>query len=529
MRRVAAASRAYGPLVLAVVSGLLAGLAFEPFGWAFLLVPAVAGLSLALRGTRGRRAFGTGLLFGAAFMGLLLPWLQVIGVDAWIGLSLLEAAFYGLLGWALARVATLPLWPLWAAACWVAADALRSVVPWGGFPWGRLAFATVDTPLAAAMAWVGTSGTTFLVALLGTTLAWLVGSRRSARTAALATTAVLAAAVLPAALPTQSQERAGNARIAAVQGNVPGEGMDAFSERRAVLDNHVRATRELALRIGTGDAQQPDFVLWPENSTDIDPFEDPTVHADISGAVDAVGVPVLVGAMVRGPGPVDVRNQGIVWQPGAGPGQSYSKTHPVPFGEYIPMRAQLAQLFERLDQIPRDMVPGTEPGVLDLAGTTVGDVICFEVAWDGLLHDVVEGGAELLVVQTNNATYMGTGQVEQQFAIARLRAVEAGRYVVVVATNGVSGIVAPDGSVVERAPVRETVVLEADVPLLTHVTVGVRVARWMEALLVVLALGAVVMAGVRSRRARRAGAGTVAAQAPAGVPDAEPSRSGGAR
>ncbi|HET6562361.1 MAG TPA: apolipoprotein N-acyltransferase [Marmoricola sp.] len=490
-------------VLLAVASGLLAGLAFEPLGWSLLLVPAVAGLSLALRGVRGKRAFGTGLLFGAAFMGLLLPWLQVIGVDAWIGLSVLEAAFYGLLGLALVRVSTLPAWPVWAAACWVAVDALRSVVPWGGFPWGRLAFATVDTPLASAMAWVGTSGTSFLVALLGTTLAWLlVEGRGSVRTAVLATAAVVAAAALPALLPAQDQDPSGTARVAVVQGNVPGEGMDAFSERRAVLDNHVRATQELAARIDAGETERPDFVLWPENSTDIDPFQDPTVHADISGAVDAVGVPVLVGAMVTGPGPVDVRNQGIVWEPGTGPGQSYSKTHPVPFGEYIPMRAQLAQLFERLDQIPRDMVPGTEPGILDLGGTTVGDVICFEVAWDGLVHDVVEGGAELLVVQTNNATYMGTGQVEQQFAIARLRAVEAGRYVAVVATNGVSGIIAPDGSVVERAPVRETVVLEADVPLLTHVTVGIRVARWVEALLVALALGAVVVATVRSRRRR---------------------------
>jgi apolipoprotein N-acyltransferase len=324
------------------------------------------------------------------------------------------------------------------------------------------------------------------------------------RTAALVAVAVVATAALPSVLPTQDRDGSGTVRVAAVQGNVPGEGMDAFSERRAVLDNHVRATRELAERVRTGQAEQPDFVLWPENSTDIDPFEDPTVHADISGAVDAVGAPVLVGAMVHGPGPADVRNQGIVWEPGTGPGQSYSKTHPVPFGEYIPMRAQLAQLFERLDQIPRDMVPGTEPGVLDLAGTTVGDVICFEVAWDGLVHDVVEGGAELLVVQTNNATYMGTGQVEQQFAIARLRAVEAGRFVAVVATNGVSGIIAPDGSVLERAPVRETVVLEDDVPRLTQITVGVRIARWVEAGLVLLALGAVGAAVVRSRRRARA-------------------------
>jgi apolipoprotein N-acyltransferase len=292
-------------------------------------------------------------------------------------------------------------------------------------------------------------------------------------------------------------------RVAAVQGNVPGEGMDAFSERRAVLDNHVRATLELADRIESGETEQPDFVLWPENSTDIDPFEDPTVYADIQRAVDAVDVPVLVGAMVSGEGPQDVYNQGIVWEPGTGPQERYSKTHPVPFGEYIPMRDQLAKVFERLDQIPRDMVPGTEPGVLDLAGTTVGDVICFEVAYDGLVHEVVEQGAEMLVVQTNNATYMGSGQVEQQFAISRLRAVETGRHVAVVATNGVSGLIAPDGSVVQRAPVRETVVLEADIPLRTEVTLGVRLGRWVEMALVVAALAAVVVAVLRDRTRRR--------------------------
>jgi apolipoprotein N-acyltransferase len=343
----------------------------------------------------------------------------------------------------------------------------------------------------------------------------LLGGYRKRTTASTVAVGVLAVAATPAlvaaGLPEPEQDR--TVRLAAVQGNVPGEGMDAFSERRAVLDNHVRATLDLAERVGNGDTERPEFVLWPENSTDIDPFGDQTVYDDIQGAVDAMAVPILVGAMVDGEEPGDVLNQGIVWRPGGatdgGPGERYSKTHPVPFGEYIPMRDQLATLFERLDQIPRDMVPGTEPGVLDLAGTTIGDVICFEVAYDGLVHEVVDRGAELLVVQTNNATYMGTGQVEQQFAIARLRAVETSRYVVVVATNGVSGIIAPDGSVVERAAVKDTVVLEEDVPLRTVVTLGVRIGRWVEAALVVVAVAAVVTAvllGLRARRRTGAGA-----------------------
>ncbi len=485
-------------LALAVGAGLAAAAAFEPLAWAYLLVPAVAGLSVALHGLRGRAAFGTGMLFGLAFMATLLPWIQVIGVDAWIGLSILEAAFYGVLGVALGRVQTLPWWPVWSAACWVAVELLRSLVPWG-----RLAFATIDTPLAPAMSVVGTSGTTFVVALLGTTLAWLVlGGFRRRVTASTLAVGVLAVAATPAlvaaGLPDPEPDR--SVRVAAVQGNVPGEGMDAFSERRAVLDNHVRATLDLAASVADGDTPRPEFVLWPENSTDIDPFQDPTVYADIQHAVDAMEVPILVGAMVDGPGPTDVRNEGIVWEPGVGPTDRYAKTHPVPFGEYIPMRAELAKLFERLDQIPRDMVPGTEPGVLDLAGTTIGDVICFEVAYDGLVHQVVDGGAQMLVVQTNNATYMGTGQVEQQFAIARLRAIETSRYVVVVATNGVSGIIAPDGSVVTRAAVRDTVVMEHDIPLRTVRTLGVRIGGWLGLALAAVAVAAVAASVVRDRR-----------------------------
>jgi len=465
-----------GRLLLAAVAGLAAAAAFEPLAWVWMLVPAVAGLSLAVHGTRGRRAFLVGLVFGLGFMGGLLPWLSVIGRDAWVGLSLLEAAFFGLLGLALGRVGRLPAWPLWTAACWVAVEVLRSWVPWGGFPWGRLAFATIDTPVAAAPTLAGR--------------------------------------------PALAAE--GTVRVAIVQGDVPGEGMDAFAERRAVLDNHVEATLALADDIDAGTATQPDFVLWPENSTDIDPFSDASVYDDIQGAVDAVGVPVLVGAMVSGRGPSDVENQGIVWSPGEGPGESYSKTHPVPFGEYIPMRAQLAKLFERLDQIPRDMVPGTEPGLLDLAGTTIGDLICFEVAYDGLVRDVVDGGAGMLVVQTNNATYMGTGQVEQQFAIARLRAVETGRSVAVAATNGVSGVVAPDGAVVERAPVRTRTVLEDTITLRPGVTPGVRWGQTLEIALTVLAVVAVVLAGLvgpDARRRRRTPAAETATPAPEQQPD----------
>ena len=497
-----------GPVrvALAALSGALAACGFEPVALPWLLPLAVAGLVLAVHGVRGRAALGIGAAFGATHMLLLLPWLRVIGTDAWIGLSLLEASAYAVLGLALGHVQRLRGWPWWAAACWVGAEWLRATIPWGGFPWGRLSFAVIDTPAAPLLAVLGTAGTSYVVAALGTTLAHVVlAARARPRRAAAAGLAALVAvpALSGAAGLAPEPETTGRLQVAAVQGDVPGEGMEAFAERRAVLDNHVAATLGLAARVDAGSSERPELVLWPENSTDIDPFRDPTVRADIQRAVDAVDAPTLVGAMVDGRAPGDVLNQGIVWQPGEGPTDRYSKQHPVPFGEYIPMRDLLARFVERLDQIPRDMVPGTEPGVLDVAGTTIGDLICFEVAYDDLVREVVAGGARLLVVQTNNATYMGTGQVEQQFAIARLRAIETGRYAVVVATNGVSGVVAPDGSVLERAPVREPALLEHRLPLRTGSTVAVRLGPWPGRLLVAVAVLGLLLGSPRLRRGPR--------------------------
>ena len=465
--------------------GTLLALGFEPYGWAYLVPVGVAGLTLLLHGCTPGRGALVGSVSGTVFMLVLLPWLQVIGPDAWVALSLLEGLFYGVLGAATVVVLRVRWWPLWVAMLWVATELLRSSVPFGGFPWGRLSFASADTPASALFGYVGAAGTTFAIALLGSALAWALRHVRRTPTqafAALGGAVVLAVSGTIATpwAPGPTEEPGRIVTVAAVQGNVPGEGMDAFAERRAVLENHVEATHDLAAAVEAGEQPRPDIVIWPENSTDIDPFADATVHADIQGAVDAIGVPVLVGAMVSGSEPSDVFNQGIVWEPGVGPGQRYSKTHPVPFGEYIPMRDLLARWITRLDQIPRDMVPGSDPGALDMAGTVVGDVICFEVAYDGLVHDVVERGADLVVVQTNNATYMGTGQVEQQFAISRLRAIETNRHVVVAATNGVSGVIAPDGSVVERAPVRERAVLTEDIPVFGSTTPALHLARPLE-------------------------------------------------
>jgi apolipoprotein N-acyltransferase len=500
------------PLALAVPSAVLAGIAlwlsFPPVAIGPSAVVGVALLTAALWGARPRRGLGLGLLAGGVWFLLLLEWMRVIGADAWLLLSLLCAAWIALLGLGTTLVTRLPGAPVWVASVWVLDEALRARIPFGGFPWGNLAFGQADTTLAGWAPLGGSALVTFVVSLLGAAVvgiavSWRAGARRQS---AAWLAVVIAGALVPVAVPTpvDGDDIGGpsSATIALVQGGTPQVGMGAMDVRRAVLDNHVAQTLDLAEAIDAGAVERPSFVLWPENSSDIDPFGDDEAASAITAAARAVGVPILVGAVTAVPdNPQGVWNVGIVWDPESGPTQMYIKTHPVPFGEYIPFRDVIASLVGRFDRIPRDFIGGTEPGNLEIGGIAVGNVICFEIAYREVVDAVVDGGARVITVQTNNATYGGTSQPAQQLDIERLRAIEFGRSVLVAATSGISAVIAPDGSITQSLSEDEVGWMVADVPLRGSLTPASRVGNVLEALICLMAIVAIGLgAGWRRRR-----------------------------
>ena len=491
-------------ILLALVAGAVLSLAFEPVTWPFVAPVAVAALVGCVRGLGPRRAWLPGLAFGVGFEFVLQWWMRAVGTDAWLALSALEASFFAVLGSATALLLRRRWWPFWVALAWVAAEVWRGSWPFGGMPWGRLAFSVVDTPFASALPYVGANGVSLLLALLGTVLAWVVleGRRASLRVGSAAIVPPLLAlspVVAPYAAPT-----AGTVRIAAVQGNVPGDGSDILLDHRQVTRNHVDATLRLADRIAAGETARPDFVLWPENSTAVDPFTDAGVNADLVRASDAIGLPILVGGIVDAPRPGDVLNQGIVWEPGTGPGDRYTKRHPVPFGEYIPWRDKVFKSnFGKLALVSRDMLSGTRAEPLTVAGIQVADAICFDIAYDDGLRTQIQHGAQVLVVQTSNATFIHTDQIKQQFAITRLRAIETHRSVVVAATNGQSGVIDPSGRVVEALPPRTQDVLVAEVALAEDVTPGLLLGPWIGRGAVLLTLLGCAVALFPYRRSRQ--------------------------
>jgi len=495
----------------AALAGLLLAISFPPYGWWLLALPAVAALSLLTRGISARAGALIGLMYGLAFFAVLMRWMTVIGPDAWILLSLLEAAFMAPLGAALAVTARLPGWPLVHAALWVGVELLRARIPWGGMPWGRLAFGQAGTPLTPYAALGGAPLVTFVTAALGAGLAYLVlaglAGRRRMLGGAIAAVSIGAAFGAATLVPTPTAgER--TVTVALVQGNVPRLGLDFLGQREAVLRNHVAVSDELARRVAAGELPHPDLVIWPENASDIDPYRDSAARALIDDAVRRVGVPTLVGAVINSPNPDKIYNVGIVWDPVTGPGEQYIKRHPVPFGEYVPFRSVLERYITRFDRVRRDFAGGDRPGTLDVGPARIGDVICFEVAYDGLVRDVIRNGGQVLVVQTNNATYGHTGQTEQQLAMSRLRAVEHGRPVLIAATSGISAVIAADGTVVQRSAEFAPDLLVQPVELRTERTPATRagaVPEWLLALAGLVAVGFAVWTSRSRSRLNRAG------------------------
>ncbi|MDQ1493593.1 MAG: apolipoprotein N-acyltransferase [Actinomycetota bacterium] len=495
---------------LAFAGGLGLDAAFAPLQWWPAAVPATAAIVLAVRG----RSWRAGLLIGfAAGLGEFLPllsWLHVVTPAAWIALALISSVYVAALGGALAVVVgKVPGWPAWVACLWVGEELVRDRWPLGGFSWGRLAFSQPNTPFTRFAALGGAPLVTFAVALAAALLAaavwavikaWPERLHRSAIARVVVTTlAVVGVPLIGLAVPRPTTGTA--VQVAVIQGNVPRPGTHFLGEAEQVLDNHLAETAALTAKVRSGQLPQPQLVLWPENASDVDPFETPKAYAAIQAAASAIGVPILVGAVLQD-GPDHASNTGIVWDPVTGPGQRYTKRHLVPFGEYIPFRGLISHLTNLTTLVPENFVPGHSVGTLQVGPATIADVMCFEVAFDEQVRDGVNHGGQVIVVQTNNATYMHTAETRQQLAMSQLRAIEHGRSVVIAATSGISAVIAPDGRVLARTSELTPAIIDMPVALRSDRTLADRLGAAPEWLFGILGMVSIVAALVSSRPRR---------------------------
>lgn len=520
-------------LLLAAAAGPLLDAAFPDRGWWWMAFPAIG---IALLATTGR-SFGGGLLvglvFGATFYWPHIEWAsEFLGPLPWSALSAVMTLWTGVAG-GLVALATrwIPrawpglagrvlLLPAVVGGIWTAREAIASVWPYGGFSWGRVAFSQSQGPFRELFAWLGSSGVTFvLVTLVALALAATAEAARRPRllldlgAAVALATLVLASAPAWTSLPGTTAAAAGtdgSVRVGAVQGDTKAGYFDPPERFGDNLLGQVAATEPLL-------GEDVDVVVWPEGGSDADPERYAWAARLWDEVAAATGAPLVGGTIqARETGEVDAAgdpvfeyfNSVLLWRAGEGVVDRYDKKHPVPFGEYVPDRA-LWRTFapDLIDLIQREYTPGTTDAVFELDdGVVAGNAICFDIVDDQLRTEMILQGAQIIFAESNNADFGRTDESVQQLEIARVRALETARTVVVISTVGTSALLGPDGSTLQQVPWYEPAVLVADVPVLDTVTPAVLIGRGIEWAASLLGLGSLVAAGlaIRPRRPGRA-------------------------
>lgn len=492
-------------LVLAVGAGPVLDAAFPSIGFWPAVLPGLAMILVSLIGRRAGTAFLVAFVAGTSFYLVDIPWIQKFLGDSFgalsfaplLGLSIFEGLFWGASGILIAlayrwmprlrlhRVLT----PIVVAGLWTLREAISSIFPFGGFSWGRLGFAQAEGPLAPLFPWIGTAGVTFLTAF------FVAGVIEVARARSLVgATALAGATVVALLIPTFPITTHGTMRVAAVQG----DGRAGYFDRAAygqLLQAQLNATIPL---IGT--EKDLDAIVWPEGGTDVDPQTELSARQVFDDITGELGAP-LVSGVITSRGDLTF-NTSIVWEHGVGVTDYYDKRHPVPFGEYVPLRSLIEPLVPSLiGLIGREYTPGTTDPVATVSGVVVGLNICFDIVDDALLRETVDDGAQIVFAQSNNADFGDTDESVQQLAIARIRAMETGRSVVVDSTVGQSAIIAPDGSTIDSVPRYTAAAMVDDVPLSSTITPSVRFGAQLEWLLALFALATLLVAGLVTRRA----------------------------
>ena len=509
-------------LVVTIVAGWLLLASFPPRNWWWGAVVAFALLAWVLTrpATTLLGGMGYGFLFGLVFYLALLPWISMlVGSMPWVALATVSALFSALFGLFAVVVRRLPGWPIWFALVWAAQEWLKSVFPFGGFPWGAVTFGQTNGPLLPLVQLGGVAVLSTAIVLVGSSLTaitleivrWLRTSPQTPATnppAVLLPGTCICLVLLTAVVVWPHVRHAGtgsggepSVTVAVVQGNVPRLGLQFNTQRRAVLDNHVRETMRLADDVRAGSAPQPQFVIWPEDSSDIDPLLNVDAGQEIQAAAQAIGAPILVGTVLDAGGPMqetpEYTNTLIVWNPVTGPADRHDKEIVQPFGEYLPM----PWLFKHLSGYAGHaghFVPRKSSDVVHVAGVPVGVATCWEVVFDREPRKALLNGAQLLAVPSNNATF-NQAMSEQQLAFAKVRAVEHDRYVLVAATTGISAVIAPDGAELARTEFFQPAYLDTLVRLKTTLTPATRwgpIIQWM----LVGTAGAVILIGIWQNR-----------------------------
>ena len=475
--------------LLAAAAGVLTTLTASPFEL-WWLGPVAAGLIyLGIHTLTPAQAALRGWCYGLGLFGSGASWVYVsihdygyTGIPLALFLTTLFVAglalFPAVTLWLYRRLTGPRLAWLSFAGAWVLGEWLRTWL-FTGFPWLLLGTSQVDSPLAP---WAPVGGVYLLSLITALTGTLGVELLRRRWWAALPVAALWLA---PMTLPTQWTTPAGEPlRVALLQGNLDQAIKWTPAGQREAANRYSALTRA-----HSDDA--PDLIIWPEAALPMFEREARPILERVQSNL-APGTALLTGILQRD-------DAGLYYNSVIGLGDvegEYRKTRLVPFGEYLPLESLLADTIAFFNLPMPAMTPGPEgQAPLKAAGTTIGNAICYEIIYPDRVAAQARQAALLLTV--SNDTWFGRsiGPL-QHLQMARLRALENGRYVIRATSNGVTAIIDAQGRITTRAPQFEMTSLGGEAIPMQGLTPFTRTGSWPTWLLAAL----MVLPGLRPRR-----------------------------
>lgn len=457
-----------------VLAGLAFASSFEPLGWWF---GAPLGYALLLRNlvssSSTPKLYLQVFLFAFISAGVTLIWAgKYVGLLPLFFLALLHGLFY-------LPLATLRRYTgniLWFIPAILLIEEIRARFPFSGFSWMRIAFSQADSPYLS------------IVSIGGVTLLslWVLIISYLLTAVSLRKILVMILVIFAPTFLSNSYSPTGKISYAGIQGNTPSVGIGFNDRAQAVFNLHVSTTMDLI-------SGQPDVIIWPENSIDVDPY----MNSDVLSAIESVTVkfsaPLIAGAVTRNTGQLE--NVSIMYNVGGEVVSVYSKQYLTPFGEYIPLRGIARIVSQYVDNVS-DFSSGKSVDLHNINSMNIAPVICYELLSDSLVRNAAQK-SEALVVQTNSATFSGTSESAQQLAITRVRAVENAREIVSISTIGISAHIDINGNVLSRTDENVQAILEGDLQGVSNTTLASRLGALAMPLTLVLSLFPLIMRRIR--------------------------------
>ena len=504
--------------LIALMAGAALAASFAPLSLWPLAVLCPAVLMWLWQDATPRESVWLGFIFNAGTFSAGTYWLLMSlplgGAPLWLalclmlGLIVIMGLYHAGLGFACAR------WLPRAGALrlLVALPAAWLLVEWwrgwflSGFSWLSLGYSQTDTWLAGLAPVAGVYGVSAVLLLCAGALVTLVSGTKWARVSAVAVLLVTWGAGAALHGVSWTHPAGSPVSVAIAQGAVPQDEKWLDANREATLDLYRKLTEQ-----AFGNA----LIVWPESATADTANDLVSWLTQIYRDAHAHGSALVMGILraeggVSDSDPVRYYNSVLALDAQV---SWYDKHHLVPFAEFFPV-PQFVRSWMRLMSLPySDFTPGAayQPP-LEAAHLKLGTTVCYEDAYGSLmLEELRRGGADALVNVTNDAWFDHTSARHMHLQVARMRALEEGRYMIRATNDGISAIIGPHGEVVARAPEFRPVVLVSRVTPMAGLTPYAHVGNWLVVTLAALALACGI--GVRNDRLWRTRSGSPGAAA----------------